>query len=256
MLRETLTALTARSVPGARSAGLVSELAGIRGRHRRQRAAWQAHLQHSKECITAHLYQADQSEPILLMGAGLGLDVPLAALNAHPAGALLVDAVETLSLRWRLRRFANIRFERMDVTGFLKDYAAAKHGAALVPPAIAPLPLVGHGMAISCNMLSQLPLAFTSSPPLDADETTLAATIQKAHIRALMLMDCPVLLITDHERLEVRDGHTSRITTVDPKFLPGDPLETWDWHVAPAGEVAPGLDVTLKVGAWLLGAYC
>ncbi|MCJ9428495.1 hypothetical protein [Kordiimonas marina] len=257
MLGEALTDLTARAAPGARAAGLVHELAGIGGRYRRHKKAWQPHLQHTKECITAHLYQADKAEPVLLIGAGLGLDVPLDALNAHPAGALLMDAVETLSLRWKLRRYPNIRFERFDVTGLLAPYAHTEEGAALHPPAIAPLPLVGYGMAVSCNILSQLPLAFADSPPADEDERALTAAIQKAHVKALMAMGCPALLITDYARIETKDdGHRHVIPTVERSFLPGDPLETWDWHIAPKGEAAPDLDISLKVGAWLLNAYC
>jgi len=252
VIEEFLTVLTVRAVPGAREGGLVKEIAGIQGRHRRNRRAWADHLQHTKECITAHLWQADSREPILLMGAGLLLDVPLDALDAHPAGALFMDAVETARTRRRLRRRGNIQFERADVTGFLAPFWLGERDEMISPPDMAPLPLVGHGMAVSCNILSQLVLPFASSPPRGELEEKLTTAIQKAHIRALMAMDCPALLITDYERVET-DGKDPRvITTVDTSLLPGDPLETWDWTIAPPGEVADDLDIRLKVGAWLL----
>jgi len=252
MIEEFLTVLTVRAVPGAREGGLVREIAGILGRHRRQKAFWADHLQHTKECITAHLYQADPKEPVLLMGAGLCLDVPLAALNDHPAGALLMDAVETRQARRAIKPFENLEFEQADLTGMLKEFWLGDKNIAISPPDMAPLPLVGHGMAISCNILSQLPLAFASSPPVGDQEEKITAAIQKAHVRALLAMDCPALLITDYERVEITGTAPHVIQTVDPHLLPGDPVETWDWPIAPPGEVAPDLDVRLKVGAWLL----
>lgn len=254
MIEEFLTVLTVRAVPGAREGGLVREIAGILGRHRRQKAFWAEHLQHTKECITAHLHQADPKEPILLMGAGLCLDVPLAALNDHPAGALLVDAVETRQTRKAIKGFDNIEFERLDLTGFLEEFWLGDENTAISPPDMAPLPLVGHGMAISCNILSQLALPFASSPPSDETEEKLTDAIQKAHIRALMAMDCPALLITDYERIETEGTAPHVIKTVNQHLLPGDPIEVWDWPIAPLGEVEKDLDVRLKVGAWLLNA--
>lgn len=252
MIEEFLTVLTVRAVKGAREGGLVKEVAGILGRHRRQKKAWSDHLQHTKECITAHLHQADQKEPILLMGAGLCLDVPLAALDKHPAGALMVDAVETRRTRRMIEQYENIEFERFDLTGFLEGFWLGDKNTAISPPDMAPLPLVGHGMAISCNILSQLPLAFASSPPANETEEKITNAIHKAHIRALLAMDCPVLLITDYERIEITGTAPHTVQTVDPHLLPGDPIEEWDWHIAPTGEVAKDLDVRLKVGAWLL----
>jgi hypothetical protein len=252
MIEEILTVLTVRAVRGAREGGLVKEIAGIQGRHRRNREAWAPHLQHTKECITAHLWQADPREPVLLMGAGLLLDVPLDALDAHPAGALLVDAVETGHTRRKLRRYGNIGFERADITGFLEEFWLGGGNALISPPDIAPLPLVGHGLAVSCNILSQLPLAYAASPPVGETEEKLTAAIQKAHVRALMAMDCPALLITDYERVETRGNDPHVIQTVDPHLLPGEPLERWNWNLAPQGEVDNNLDIRLKVGAWLL----
>ena len=253
MLTELLISLTAKAVPGARARGLPDELAGIAGRYRRQKAAWAPHLQHTKECIGAHLHEADANEPVLVLGAGLCLDLPLAALNAHPGGAQLVDAIEPLALRWRLRRFPNLGFERADLTGFLEPFSTADDAYSLVPPTTAPIPLAGYSLVVSCNILSQLPLAFASSPPLNAAEKILSSALQKAHVRALMSMQCPVLMISDFERHETEGGHHRVINSVDPSLLPGEPFDTWDWHIAPKGEAGRTLDICLKVGAWRLG---
>ncbi len=253
MLEELYIALSAKAVPGAREVGLVREVAGIAGRYRRQKKAWELHLQHSKEFITAHLHEAEAAEPVLVLGAGLCLDLPLDALNAHRTGALLVDAVLPRRTRARLARYENIDFELADLTGFIGAYTGAEDPYGLTPPDIAPVPLAGYGLAVSANILSQLALPFASSPPLNDAENELTIRLQKAHIRALMTMGCPALLITDYERVERHGDHDHVIRSVDSGLLPGEPLETWQWHIAPDGETERGRDVTLNVGAWLLG---
>ena len=163
-----------------------------------------------------------------------------------------MDAVETRRTRRVIWPFGNIEFERADLTGMLEEFWLGDKNTAFSPPDMAPLPLVGFGMAISCNVLSQLPLAFASSPPADEQEEKITNAVQKAHVRALLAMDFPVLLITDYERVEITGTAPHIIQTVDRSLLPGDPIEEWDWPIAPQGEVAPDLDVRLKVGVWLL----
>ncbi len=246
MLNELYISLMSRTAPGARKGGLAREVAGIRGRYGRQKNAWENHLQHTKECISAHLHEAEAAEPILVLGAGLCLDLPLDALNTHPAGALLVDAVEPPRARRLLKQYDSLSFELSDLTGCLASEKA--------PPKVAPIPLVGYGMAISCNILSQLALPFASSPPENDEEAALTSSLQDAHIRALVAMKCPALLITDYERVEMHGDHDHIVTTVDRQHLPGAPLETWQWYIAPKGEVNRHLDIRLNVGAWLLNA--
>lgn len=246
MLKELYTSLTSRTAPGARKAGLAREVAGISGRYSRQKEAWENHLQHTKECISAHLHEAEAGEPLLVLGAGLCLDLPLDALNGHPAGSLLVDAVETARARRMVKRYDNLAFELSDITGCLSSSKA--------PAQVAPIPLAGYGMAISCNILSQLALPFASSPPENDEEKAIITKLQDAHIRALMAMNCPALLITDYERVEMHGDHDHIVTTVDRSHLPGAPLEAWQWYIAPKGEVNRHLDIRLNVGAWLLNA--
>lgn len=244
MLHELYISLTSRTAPGARKAGLAREIAGISGRYGRQKRAWENHLQHTKECISAHLHEAEANEPLLVLGAGLCLDLPLDALDNHPAGALLVDAVETPRTRRLLSGYDNLEFELCDITGCLASNAA--------PPRIAPIPLAGYGMAISCNILSQLALPFASSPPENEQEKDIITRLQDGHIRALTAMNCPTLLITDYERVEMHGDHDHIVTTVDRSHLPGAPLETWQWYIAPKGEVNRHVDIRLNVGAWLI----
>jgi hypothetical protein len=256
MILEAYIWALSRAAKGARKAGLVYEVAGIAGRYNRQKKAWQPHLENTRRLIADNIHLAQENEPILLLGAGLGLDVPLGVLDKHPTGVLLADAVETPQMRAKLRKHENISLEISDVTGLLAPFWASDtssdNNGPILSPACAPIPLVGHSMVISCNILSQLPLPFANSPPETDIERKLTAAIQQAHMAALKAMKCPVLLITDYERVDTNDGIEEVIPTAPPQLLPGDPIETWDWHVAPLGELGKTRKVTLNVGAWLM----
>jgi len=252
MILEAYIWALSKAVPGARKAGLVHEVAGIAGRFQRCKTAWRNHLNNSRKLIAAHILKADPNEPILVLGAGLGLDLPFEALNAHKSGALLCDAVETPTLRKKLRGLDNLSFEASDLTGLLTQFWGKEDCDTIVPPRIAPIPLTGYSMVISCNILSQLPLSFANSPPVGDTEIRLTVTVQQAHILALKAMQCPALLITDYERRDTTAGETQLIPSVAPQLLPEEQIAKWDWPVAPTGELAKDREVILKVGTWLL----
>lgn len=254
MLTEMTIWATSRAAPSARKAGLVSEVAGIAGRYKRQKKAWAHHLTQTKSFIEDNLHHAIEEKPILVLGAGLCLDIPLDRLNQHAAGVILADAVFPLSTQLKVRSFKNIKLMCGDLTGFLQPFWNTRQDDKISPPTSAPLPKGEFGMVISCNILSQLPLSFSSSPPVDEIEMRLTAAIQLAHMRALENYPCPILLLTDYERHEKQKGEVQTIATVSPQLLPGDPIQNWRWHIAPEGEVSPGLDVSLTVGGWLLSS--
>ncbi len=255
MLIEFFTWLASQSISSAHKAGLTSEVAGIAGRYARNEIAWEPHLKQTSAFIEQKLALADPKKPILVLGSGLCLDLPLKALNAHPSGAVLVDAVLPFKARFKCRKLKNISFQCADITGFLKEFWAGDKTTQITPPDIAPMPNGNFGMVISCNLLSQLPLSFTNSPPSGETEQRLTAAIQLAHMRALNTIRCPLIIITDYERLETEHGKTTNIPTVAPHLLPGEPQQAWKWHIAPNGEVRTGLDIKLNVGAWLLSDY-
>lgn len=250
MIIEAFTWAFSKAAKGAREAGLVREVAAIAGKYQRNKKAWQPHLEQTRAAITAAVKEADPAEPILVLGAGLGLDLPLQALNAHPAGALLCDAVKPPQLAAKLRRYPNLQFELWDVTGLLEDFWDNYSSKNIVPPVFAPMPLTGYSLAISVNMLSQIPLSFAKSPPENDKEIRLFAAIQQAHIMTLKAMDFTILLITDHERHESLGGETEVVTTVAQPLWPCAPMHQWDWHIAPKGENKSGQTTTLKVGVW------
>lgn len=250
MILEAYIWALSKAVPGARKAGLVYEVAGIAGRFRRHKKAWEPHLNTTRRLIAEAAANAPADKPILVLGAGLGLDLPVKNLAAHKGGAHLCDAVETPSLRRTLRQYPTLSFERIDLTGMLNAFWADTNCDTIEAPAVAPVPAGDWGLVISCNILSQLPLSFAASPPTTDTEARITAAIQKAHIDALNRQACPILLITDYERRDEQKTQQDIIPSVPPHLLPGNAFEEWDWHIAPKGELGKDRTVTLKVGAW------
>lgn len=240
-----ITYITARAAPGARRAGLVRECVAIAARHRRHSLAWSPHLERCKEHITKAIRLADPAKPVLVLGAGPCLDLPVEALAAHPAGAVLVDAVLLPSTKKLITKHAKLSFVLSDLTGLL---AARDTHAAL--PALAPIKVEGYGLIISANILSQLPLAFVSVPPENTDEKAIMTALQAAHINALKASGIPSMVISDYMAKFIVPSGIKEYNTIDSVIFSTDAIDCWTWAVAPTGELDAQKQLSLTVGVW------
>ncbi len=232
---------------GARSAGLVRECVAIAARHRRHADAWKSHLDRCKAHITDAIDKADPTKPILVLGAGPCLDLPLDALNKHPAGAVLVDAVLLPSTRRLIAKYPRLTFQLSDVTGLLSG-----GGGQTTIPDVAPIETQGYGLIISANILSQLPLAFVSVPPQSEDEKVIMQALQQAHVNALEKSGVPTLIICDHKAELIVGNDKNTYTTLDSDIFSVAAEDSWAWIVAPFGELGPQKELRLTVGVWQL----
>ncbi len=266
MIAEALTWMFSKAAKGARRAGLVYEAAGISGRFRRNKSAWQPHLEKTKCHIRAQIQKTDPNMRILVLGAGLALDLPLAELNKHPAGAILCDAVVTPTLQLKLFGYPNLSYEIKDITGLLSHIRKNSDCDTISVPNSTFLRHRDFGLIISCNILSQLPLSFRNyasdkktaadttqnKAHINPQKTHIMNAVQDAHIRTLKSAGCPVLLISDFKQRTTTGGKTETALTAPIEQLPSPPLETWTWDIAPEGEIGKSISVTLDVGVWLL----
>jgi len=254
MIGNRLSRLFASAAPGARTLGLVDDALTLKTRHHQKHAAWAPHLIATRKLIRDHVAFANPAGPVVVLGAGLGRDLPLNELGAHPAGARLVDAVLLPEMRFELRAWPNITFEVRDVTGLLAHHAKTRRTTAQDCPTLAPLPVTGAGMIVSVNLLSQLVLSVANSPPVDENDRAVGEALYRAHLAALRAAPCPVLLITDTAREETCGERLTRNDTVPhsliEEYLPGCKVAAWDWTVAPRGELGADVTVTFKVGGW------
>ncbi len=237
----------------------LSEAIAMRGRYRRNRAAWQFHLDNSHHAVLSAAEQCRNRGTVVILGAGLLLDVPLAELSSLFRQVVLVDIVFLPEARRRVASCGNARLVQHDVTGMAKAlYDAIRLGSRHLPEAAPLVPELNEsaGLVVSLNILSQLwviPRAYALKklPGLDPEFVDdWCGQIVKSHYDYLVSLPGEVCLVADHEFV-MRDregGIVSRDSTIAGLSLP-TPDVSWTWDIMPKGEERH-CSKELIVGAW------
>ena len=260
MLAELITSLITPCPAHVRGLGYLHEAIAIRGRYRRCQAAWRGHLEQSSDFVLSCAERCGDRRQVVVLGAGLLLDIPLAALAGIFAQVTLVDIVFLPEVRRRVKPFSNVALVEQDLTKVAATlYRQVKKGLGELPP---PAPEIAAlieraDLVVSANILSQLaavPLAYVRKHwPGLADEQAEAwgRQILEAHIEALQATPGAVCLIADYA-FEERDRQGELVngdSTVFDLALPR-PGVSWRWEIAPPGEGDRRLCRSLQVGGW------
>lgn len=251
MIKEWLHTLFTHAYPGAKELGLVAESAAIRARYQRNKKHWQPHLDKTKAIIRAAVDEAPKNRPIMILGAGECLDIPLSTLSRHKSGVYLVDIVLSRHILKRIKPYDTIHYMLHDITGYITEGADDDMNKAFLPR-----PPKKPGLVISCNVMSQLYLPFASSPPQDDDDRLIIDAMVRDHIDLLKRTGTKTLLISDYERL-VYNGDKNADPVIE-ETIPrpiidselGAPTEKWQWAICPKGELKKGKTAVLNVGLW------
>ncbi|CAO3421157.1 hypothetical protein [Azospirillum doebereinerae] len=262
MLREAFEYLTTPCDPLARRLGYLGETVALGARYRRQRRAWAPHVAACRRFVMQAAERALQGERTgrraMVAGSGLLIELPLEELAARFDELVLVDILHARSVRRRVARLPNVRLVAMDVTGALAPLAAALDRGRALPTEFAPPPAPGgrFAFAVSCNLLSQLPLMPLDAverrvPALpDADRLAFAQRLARDHLEWLAASADTAALFTDMESLWLRGGAVlEREDSVWDLGLPA-PDMSWLWDIAPAPEQHRHNDLRHSVGAW------
>ncbi|TWB10781.1 hypothetical protein FBZ89_13250 [Nitrospirillum amazonense] len=239
--------------PAARRLGYHHESAAITARARRQRAAWASHLANSRRMVSQAAQRFGRGGTLLVLGSGPLLDLPLDTLAPRFGRIVLADIAHGPEARWRAWRDAKITLDLVDLTGTVADIVA---GRPLKPYCNA-YANTAPDLVLSLNLASQLPLAAHGLVAVQEGETAadaLAADIVRAHLGHVARLAAPCLILADVERRWL-DGQGRIQRVEDPLFglrLPGEPLATWPWTVAPAGEITREKSFETTVAAHLL----
>lgn len=257
MLREAFEYLTTPCPPLARRYGYLAEALALGARHRRQRRAWTPHVEACRRFVQEAAERTPRGGRALVAGSGLLIEVPLSALAERFREVVLVDMVHTHAARRQARRHSNVRLLTLDVTGALAPLDAALSDGSPLPSAAPPdLPGERFAFAVSCNLLSQLPLL-----PLDAigrkapntpeaERERFARTLALNHRCWLARVAEQAALFTDTESSWLENGAIQeREDSLWGLDLPA-PDRTWDWDIAPAPEEDRRLSLRHRVGAW------
>lgn len=251
MLFEFYQHLTTPCPRPIKEIGYLRELIGMAARYRRCRTAWQPHLDHCRDWIIQSMGEAHGR--VVVLGSGLLYDVPLNQLSDHFDEVVLVDILHMPALGKAIKRYANVRLESRDITGFV---GSLYDGSSVAPPDVAPLALDEVDLVISLNVLSQLaivPLQFAAKKGLKLVSGTARALVQ-AHLEALGQSAARVCLITEVAQ------HLCDADQVLEKEYPLAGLDipqalkssstSWDWNFAPHPERHPRYDLVYRVEAY------
>lgn len=262
MLSELFTYLTTPCPRYVRHMDYLSEAIAMRGRHRRNRKAWQPHLENTKRVVLDAAGKCANRRKVVLLGAGLLLDVPLAKLSSLFHEVALLDIVFLPEVRRRARDCGNVRLVQHDVTNMAHAlHENIRRGLRELPGPVSDIPEIDEstGLVVSLNILSQLwvvPRAYALKklPGIDREQIDeWCGRIVEAHYELLRSMKCGVCLVADHEFVKRdREGKiVSRGSTLFGLELP-KPDESWTWNIAPISEGRQYLSKELMVGAWLM----
>lgn len=254
MLIESLLWLTARCSQPARRLGYLRESIAIAARYRRCRAAWQPHLDKTRDALLASAQRCRPRRVALVFGSGLLLDIPLAELSALFEEVRLVDMVHMPAVRRAARRFPNVTLVEHDVSELLAPLLAEAAGldetrlrvlAERIPARFLNDDRVDW--VASVNLLSQLALlpaqwlrARVAMPPAFWPEWEWR--LMQRHLDYLAAFRADACLVADAIQVECggSGAETGRRDYGQALGLADKAFDTWRWQVAPPGELAGG----------------
>ena len=241
MLLEAILNATARTDPPLRRLGLVRDAVALWSRATRRRRAWRGHEERCHGIVRRAVAALGTRRTVIVLGSGLIRDVPLPFLTDAFERVVLLDAVHLLPARLKARR-AGAETVCADLTGAAAWLASG--GTGREDP-LKPWREDGRlDLVISANVLSQLPMAIESwleRRPSRAGElpADLLGQVVRWHLSDLASFRCRVCLLTD---VGYRVAGSDGAVLVEEDLLHGAmlpaPDESWDWEVAPLGEIA------------------
>ncbi|TQV79035.1 hypothetical protein [Denitrobaculum tricleocarpae] len=269
MLIEWLQYLATPCPKYLRAMGYPQEIIATQARYRRCREAWRPHLENTKAFILESAAAAKGDRTAVVLGSGMLLDVPLAELSQRFEQVILVDILHLPWVKFRARRYPNVRFEELDVTGvcelIFEQVKRMRSGRGTVPklPELLPKPLAQSlgvssiDFLASVNLLSQLPilpLAYLEkhSPAYSEEEFgVFASLLFRNHLLHLKASSEQVCLITDLERITLDNlGNLIERENALYDSMSLIPKVVWNWRIAPQTETATDTEICHRVG-WI-----
>jgi len=241
----------------ARRMGYLRELVAIDSRRRRHRRAWTPHLRTCHAVILDCAARLQRWDRVVIIGAGLAHDIPLATLALAFRHVVLVDVMFMPSVRMSALRMPAVDLLACDVTGVMEPLRRQPNNPTLPEPNAMLPALQGADLVISCNVLSQLGLLparwLTRHGYSDDDAlTAFQRHLMADHLAALAAAPCPVCLITDIERQEMTGDRAVASQDLLLGLHPEIEGRAWWWRLAPRPEELWLHDVRHRViGGWL-----
>jgi hypothetical protein len=236
--------------------GYLHQAIGIDARHARHRNAWRPHLENSQAFILKAAQSCKRRRKAVLMGAATLHDLPVKALADMFDEVVLADLFHLWSTRWLAFTNKNITLKVCDLTASLETIYS---GDTIVHEPVEFLDDDGVDFVISANIASQLPLIpldwLNNHFNIDAGERQkFGEEIISTHFDYLEKFRASTCLICDAERitLDENDKELSRQSALFD-VSPALPQASWEWDIAPYGELNRQQATRHIVNAAILG---
>lgn len=254
MILEALEYLVTPCPRWSRYGGYAFEMMGYHARYRRNREAWNPHLEKSKQVIRDAIGRCPQHRTAVIAGSGYGFDLPLKDLADRFDKVYLLDAVQPWKVRLAALTSRSLRTVHVD----LSDIAISARKGHWPNHLPVPAYFLAHpdvDLVVSANLISQLsvlPLKqLGRKASLDPERSTeLQFNLMARHIDWLNSFDAVRVLIGDEARSVTVSGTETRIDFLDDQGL-GEAVDRWYWNIAPAGEVSRQKSQVNHVAAWV-----
>lgn len=253
--------------------GILHEIIAIKSRYYRHREAWDEHLERTKAYILKTAEKTRIKNHVLILGAGLLLDIPLNELSNIFKKVTLVDIFFLQESIDRIKSFENVDFKQLDITSSFKEFYTLffkyfrnnpqyfdqhlKNLSYLLPNFA--LDFTDLDLVISANLCSQLPSTIegflNKKKYAFENKAFYCQSLVKNHLQYLRQLrkqtKAEVLLISDFERIiKNKSGEiifqTSSLADAVPELTLNHD-EDWVWQLAPYGELDKNHSLELKV---------
>ncbi len=245
MIVEAIQHFLTPSPREVKALGYVREAIAIEARFARCHDAWTDHLDKCKYHILAAANLLAPKSTIMIIGSGALHDVPMADLIDLEHALILVDIVHLPKIQKKYKK--QIQLIEQDVTGWVRPL----YHNNPYPETACRLPKAD--LVISLNILSQLPLnllnyAEKNHIPLPND---FMKNITDSHLKLLKSVAPQSLIISDIERCYNRGGELLERESVFAEIDLPTPKDSWDWLIAPKGELDRDAYLIHHVACWL-----
>ncbi len=262
MMSELLTSLATSCPQYVRHMDYLDEIIAMRRRFRRNRTSWQSHIENTRRFVLSVAQKCKNRNKVVILGAGLLLDVPIKELSSLFRKVALLDIVFLPEVRRKVKDYGNVTLIQHDAANIARKLHANIHSS--LPELPVSMPLITEvyedaGLVVSVNLLSQLwviprQYALKKLPCLDEEQVDdWCRQIVESHLAFLGSMPSPVCIVADYEFVKRDRGGViaSRGSTVYGVKLQ-TPDTSWTWNIMPLGEDSRCLSKELSVGAWYL----
>jgi hypothetical protein len=256
MIAELLTWLTTDCAPQARKLGYLYEAVAMQARIKRCAQAWKSHCEQAQTFATNCMHRQEKGGIAVVFGSGLGVDLPKAALLEQFDEVWLVDMVHLRSTKKAWGYHHKVRFIEHDVTGTLND--VVKGSLTTIQPQQW-LDNADIRFVFSANILGQLPvqpLAWLANQVTTHDDEQLilwSRGLLQAHLtylHAFRQRGVMVCLIADLEWQYHENNKLLQSIDAWRGLEHATPDASWEWRIAPRGELHGNRTQTNWVGGW------